>query len=101
MTAEELSRQLTAEKIVPLSADEWATLAGEFEEVERHSTMIAGDLIIVRGAAGLAAVEAPAPERRVVRLFSNAEDVRGFVMERMEQYERMWDGCGCKIDYYA
>jgi hypothetical protein len=101
MTAEELTRQLMAEKIVSLSADEWARLEGGFDEVERHPTMIAGDLIIVRGAAGLAAVEAPVPERRVVRLLSNSEAVRGFVKERMEQYERMWDGCGCKIDYYA
>ena len=24
-----------------------------------------------------------------------------FVAERMDQYERMWDGCGCRIDYYS
>jgi hypothetical protein len=22
------------------------------------------------------------------------------VQRRLEQYERMWDGCGCRIDYY-
>ena len=25
---------------------------------------------------------------------------KGFVEDRLTDYERMWDGCGCKIDYH-
>jgi hypothetical protein len=28
------------------------------------------------------------------------DEVRRFVRERLEAYDRMWDGCGCKVDYY-
>ncbi len=76
-------------------------MAEDFEEVERHSTFLAGDLLIVPVEHGFAAVEQPSPEERVVRRLHGDQDVRQFVQQRMDEYERMWDGCGCKIDYYS
>ncbi len=101
MTADDLNRRLGADEIVAVPAAEWAEIEAEFEEVERHDTLVAGDLLIVRGRAGLAAVEQPSLEQRVVRAMSDITEARGFVQGRLEQYERMWDGCGCKVDYYA
>ncbi len=101
MTADDLNRRLLAERIVPLAANEWSMLADSYEQLERHITGVAGDLLIVNGAAGIAAVEQPTPDQRVVRLLSDAEEVRRFVEQRMDEYERMWDGCGCKIDYFS
>lgn len=101
MTKEELDRLLKSERIVLLSTADWAELAADFEELERHDTLVAGHLLIVRGPTGLAAVEQPSPEERVVRLLADDQDAQRFVQDRLEQYERMWDGCGCKVDYYA
>ena len=36
----------------------------------------------------------------VVRRFRSLDEAELFVEERLATYERMWDGCGCKIDYY-
>jgi hypothetical protein len=101
MDVDELERHLSAERIVPLTAGEWAALADALDEVERHHTMVAGDLLVIRTGPGLAAVERPTPDERVVRLLGEESAVRTFVAERMAQYERMWDGCGCRVDYYA
>jgi hypothetical protein len=101
MSAEELERQLADEQIVPLAVGEWEALAGTFEEIARHHTMVAGDLVVVRTRAGLAAVERPTPDERVVRLLGDEATAQSFVEHRMAQYERMWDGCGCRVDYYA
>ena len=101
MTIEDLKNRLSAERIVPLPAEVWAELAPEFEEVERHTTFVAGELLIVRSGSNLAAVEAPSSDERVVRRLADAEEARRFVAERLDQYERMWDGCGCKVDYYS
>lgn len=100
MNVEELNQRLRVERIVAVPTATWAELATELEELERHDTLMAGDLLIVRGEAGLAAVEQPTPEERVVRLLSDDQEVRRFVADRLASYERMWDGCGCKIDYY-
>ncbi|UCG86197.1 MAG: hypothetical protein JSW71_20195 [Gemmatimonadota bacterium] len=101
MTAAQLNARLLAEQLVPLVGQEWASVADDFELLECHRTFVAGDLLIVRGAAGLAAVEQPSPDERVVRLLSDEAEARRFVAERLEQYERMWDGCGCRADYYC
>jgi hypothetical protein len=100
MTADELNRRLKEEGIVPLSPQEWPELAGQFEELERHDTFVAGELIILRGPAGIAALEQPSSSGWVLRCLPSMEEARRFVRERLDQYERMWDGCGCKVDYY-
>ena len=100
MNAADLEHRLADEGVVPMPATAWGELASEFEEVERHATGVAGDLVIVRVGAELAAVEEPRPDERVVRRLAGDDEARRFVAQRMEEYERMWDGCGCKIEYY-
>jgi hypothetical protein len=46
-------------------------------------------------------VEAPSRDARVARLLGGAAEARAFVQRRMEEYERMWDGCGVKVEYYG
>jgi hypothetical protein len=99
MTNEELDRRLQSEGIVTLETAEWEKLAGGFEEVERHATFLAGDLVIARDPAGMVAVEQPSSRERVVRRLAD-DQVRAFVKDRLDTYERMWDGCGCKVEYY-
>ena len=101
MKSEELARRLEAERVVSLTADAWAALADGVEEVERHSTGVAGNLLIVRVESQLAAVEEPSSGNRVVRRLADTDEAGEFVRQRLEQYERMWDGCGCKVDYYS
>jgi hypothetical protein len=99
-TAADLAQRLAEQPIVPMPATEWAELTSQVEIVERHATLVAGDLLIVRIGGLLAAVEEPKPDERVVRRLADDDEARSFVEGRLEQYERMWDGCGCKIEYY-
>lgn len=36
----------------------------------------------------------------IIRKMSSIEQADKFFQERLDYYERKWDGCGCKIDYY-
>ena len=36
----------------------------------------------------------------LIRKMDSMKDVDLFIQERLDYYERKWDGCGCKIDYY-
>lgn len=100
MTYEALCLRLAAENFVVLTKDEWEALAPRFGEVERHKTFLAGDLVIVRDDVGPVAVEEPRSQERVVRRLDGEDAVRRFVQDRLDTYERMWDGCGCKVEYY-
>ena len=100
MTANEFREKLLAGGTLPLSKAEWELLASTFPEVERHNTQLAGPLLIVEVEGSLAAVEQPSRDARVARLLGGPEEAKAFVEKRLEEYERMWDGCGVKIGYY-
>ncbi len=97
---DDLESRMRREPVVALSESEWNAVAGGFEVAERHDTLVAGDLLVVRWTGGLAAVEEPGPGRRVVRRLDGLAGARNFVAGRLATYERMWDGCGCKVDYF-
>ncbi len=100
MTAEEFVEKLRKGGTVPLSREEWEGMAGAFPEVERHNTQLAGSLILIRVGKELAAVEEPSREARAARLLGDAAAAASFVNKRLEEYERMWDGCGVKVEYF-
>lgn len=99
MTGAELRKRVREGGTIPLSAGDWNQIASEFPEVERHKTQLAGDLILIEVEGILVAVESPSREARVARPLGGASAAQAFVEKRMEEYERMWDGCGVKIDY--
>ena len=100
MTPDALIRRIATESIVALELAEWEQVRGALTEVERHPTYIAGDLVIMRDDRGLLAVEEPDSRTRVLRRLGGEADAHRFVRDRLDTYERMWDGCGCKVDYY-
>jgi len=100
MTEQEFIEKIQGGGTVPLSREEWESVSDAFEVVERHNTQLAGDLLIIRVGGELAALEAPSRDARVARLLSGEEEARAFVGRRLEEYERMWDGCGVKVEYY-
>lgn len=100
MTEQEFIEKIQGGGTVPLSREEWESVSDAFEVVERHNTQLAGDLLIIRVGGELAALEAPSRDARVARLLGGEEEARAFVGRRLEEYERMWDGCGVKVEYY-
>ena len=101
MTIDELHHRIAEEPFVAVPAAEWTELAARVDEIERHATGLAGDLVVVRIGHDLAAVEEPSPATRLVRRLADADELQRFVRGRMETYDKMWDGCGCKVDYYS
>ena len=101
MDVKKITNQLDWGLIVKVSAKDWASVESAFEEVERHSTFVAGDLVIARINDIFVAVEQPSEDERVIRPLEDEKAVKEFVKSRLDTYERMWDGCGVKIDYYS
>jgi hypothetical protein len=99
MNVRQVMGKLRAGGIVGITRAEWERLAPRFQVLEVHETRLAGQLLLVRGPAGLAAVEQPEHDRRVIRPLADETAARSFIRDRLETYDRMWDGCGCRIDY--
>ena len=37
----------------------------------------------------------------LLRKMNDINTAKELLAKRMEIYEKMWDGCGCKVDYYS
>ena len=37
----------------------------------------------------------------LLRKFTNLLSAKEFITQRLAIYDKMWDGCGCKVDYYS
>jgi hypothetical protein len=96
----DVAERLRRGEIVACSTSEWEQLAAIVETVEEHDTKLSGLLLIIRFGDVTAAVEEPSADERVIRPLADMTAARGFVEDRLDTYERMWDGCGCKVDYY-
>lgn len=101
MNLGEFQKKVAEGGTVPLSASEWEELESNYQVVERHNTQLAGDLLIIQFGEAFAAVESPSRDARVIRFLGDRSKVDAFVRKRMEEYERMWDGCGVKVEYYG
>lgn len=100
MDANELMGRLVEGEIVSLTPDQWRCVAPSFEVAERHDTGLRGEILLVTSGAGAAIVEEPSNAERVVRPLPTTAAARELIADRLATYDRMWDGCGCKIDYH-
>ncbi len=85
-------KRLQLGEIVAISAEEWDQYSHLFKIWQSHDTGIAGELLLLKGPSGLVAVETPRSGQRVVRPLSDESFAKSFVQERLDTYERMWDG---------
>lgn len=37
----------------------------------------------------------------LIRIMKSKKEAEKFIKQRLEIYDKMWDGCGCKVEYYT
>jgi hypothetical protein len=79
MNLQKLLTDLPDVPVLQISAEDLQDVLGQSQLLYETETHLAGPI-------------------RILELRTRLEADR-FVRERLETYERMWDGCGCKIDY--
>ena len=98
MTPAELERRLATERVVELDAGEVDDLLANGQVVREADTGIAGAIRILE-VDGMVVVQEHTRDRRpVARRLADAAAADRFVDDRLAAYDRMWDGCGCKVD---
>jgi sporulation-control protein spo0M len=98
--ARELIQRLDERAVVEIDRDELEVLLEVCETARAVDTGLAGWIRILFHD-GEIVVQEETPERTVlVRRFDSAEEAEEFVERRLADYDRMWNGCGCKIDYH-
>ena len=102
MKGKDLLLKLQRRKVVVLDAHELTGLLESAETIREDDTSIAGPIRILRIDRLIVVQETTAEKKEVVvRRLRSLEEAESFVDQRLAVCERMWDGCGCKIDYFS
>ena len=75
-------------------------LLEQTESVRENDTMMSGYIRVLKYKDNYLIQEITGKEELAIRLFNSQKEADDFVDSRMVIYEQMWDGCGCKVNYY-
>jgi hypothetical protein len=101
METGEIVREALNNQVVKIDRDELAAVLEAAQAIRAEDTVLAG-WIRVLSFDGQILVQEETPESDVlVRKLASIDAANRLVDRRLADYERMWDGCGCKIDYFA
>ncbi len=101
MTDHDLLERPSGKAIVAIGSEELEDLLGSAETVRESDTGISGSIRVLIVAGTAVVQEQTSAGELLLRRMPSTEDAKRFVEQRVAAYERMWDGCGCKIDYGA
>jgi len=100
MSPETVVETLQSSSRVNLTREELHELLGAATVVREEDSCISGMLRILRLANDTLLVQEETPKGEIlVRRRPSLEEAEQFIRGRLEVYERMWDGCGCKVNY--
>ncbi len=100
MEVRELVAQFEERAIIALDGEALPVLLEAADVIRADDTCVAGWIRILRINDHFAVQEQTPDGEILVRRLISREAAERFVEDRLNDYERMWDGCGCKIDYH-
>jgi len=101
LSLERLVTDLSRHALTAIDRSTLGELLAAAELVRRDDTCITGWIRILT-IDGLTIVQEETPGGEVlVRRVPSQEDAERLVEHRLASYERMWDRCGCRIDYFG
>lgn len=75
-------------------------LLSKCKVVKEKDTLISGKLRLLNYQNNLLIQEKSNKGELLIRFMQNKVEANKFIDKRLEIYDRMWDGCGCKVEYY-
>lgn len=100
MEIRELVSQIEERVVVALDEDGFHELLETTEVIRADDTGIAGGIRIFHIGEYYAVQEQTPDGDILIRKMNSRDAAERFVEDRLSDYERMWNGCGCKIDYH-
>ena len=101
MTEQSLLVELDRSPVVPIGEQELARLLSEGEVLREESTGMAGPIRLLAWNRRFLFQEETPDRLFLLRQLPSKEAAEQLLRSRLATYERMWDGCGCRIDYFG
>jgi hypothetical protein len=83
-----------------INEEELSLLLNNSEIIRIEDTHLSDFIRIIRYDNDVFIQEMSSKNEIIFRKINSLEEANRFLQKRLDFYERKWDGCGCKIDYY-
>ena len=100
MKKHDLVANLRSPAPIPIDRDVLVGLLEEADILRQENTCVAGWIRILSVDRAILVQEETPEGNALARRMPSIEDANAFINDRLRTYERMWDGCGCKINYF-
>ena len=87
-------------KYLIISEDELEKLLSQSELMIEKDTLISDKIRLIKINNELLIQEKSTKNELLVRSVKSNKEAEEFIAQRLDIYDKMWDGCGCKVQYY-
>lgn len=99
LSAHEVVERTRTLPLVTLDERSLDALLKAAEIIRDADTCLCGRIRILSLEGSVMVQEQTQEGRILVRRLGSQEAAQSFVDDRLATYDRMWDGCGCKVNY--
>ena len=100
MNIKELLKNFKNEKVLLFPKAELDKLLNSCEILTEEDTVINGKVRILKYDGAFIFQEITNKDELALRKFTHRKDAENLINDRLSVYENMWNGCGCKVNYY-
>ncbi len=101
MIVDKMISDLSNKSFIVLDKDKLNLFLSEVKILKEENTYL-NDFIRILNCNDIICIQETSDKNEIiVRRMNSLTEAENFVQERLDFYDRKWDGCGCKIDYYS
>jgi len=101
MKVDQMISDLSNNSFIVLDKDKLNLFLSQVKILKEENTYLNDFIRIVNFNEIICIQETSDKNEIIVRRMNSLKEAEDFVQERLDFYDRKWDGCGCKIDYYS
>lgn len=100
MSVDEIVSSVKASPFIKLTKEELDIFLACSTIIKEADTCLSDYIRILKYNDEIFIQEVSDKNEILLRRMNSLEEAEQFFKERMDFYDRKWDGCGCKINYY-
>jgi len=100
MNLERIISSAKKNKYLMISEPELNDLLSHSKMILEENTYISDKIRLLEFEDNLIIQEKTTKNEYLIRNVKTKKEAEDFIKDRLVIYNRMWDGCGCRIDYY-
>lgn len=100
METKELIKDFRNKKVLLFPKSELDELLNSCEILIEEDTVINGKVRALKCESIYIFQEITNKDELALRKFTRLKDAENLINDRLAIYENMWNGCGCKVNYY-